>query len=92
MADKTYRNLERALESFSKQSEDMAEKVFSEEKSINYIASEIVRFLVKLQAMTEISDTERLEIFRVHEVVSNIRRIGDHAENIAGVHVGLQDE
>lgn len=83
LADKTYRNLERALESFSKQSEDMAEKVFSEEKSINYIASEIVRFLVKLQAMTEISDTERLEIFRVHEVVSNIERIGDHAENIA---------
>lgn len=81
LADKTYRNLERALESFSKQSEDMAEKVFSEEKSINYIASEIVRFLVKLQAMTEISDTERLEIFRVHEVVSNIERIGDHAEN-----------
>ena len=89
MADKTYRNLERALESFSKQSEDMAEKVFSEEKSINYIASEIVRFLVKLQAMTEISDTERLEIFRVHEVVSNIERIGgEHC----GVHVGLQDE
>ena len=83
LADKTYRNLERALESFSKQSEDMAEKVFSEEKSINYIASEIVRFLVKLQAMTEISDTERLEIFRGHEVVSNIERIGDHAENIA---------
>ena len=83
LADKTYRNLERALESFSKQSEDMAEKVFSEEKSINYIASEIVRFLVKLLAMTEISDTERLEIFRVHEVVSNIERIGDHAENIA---------
>ena len=83
LADKTYRNLERALESFSKQSEDMAEKVFSEEKSINYIASEIVRFLVMLQAMTEISDTERLEIFRVHEVVSNIERIGDHAENIA---------
>ena len=83
LADKTYRKLERALESFSKQSEDMAEKVFSEEKSINYIASEIVRFLVKLQAMTEISDTERLEIFRVHEVVSNIERIGDHAENIA---------
>ena len=83
LADKTYRNLERALESFSKQSEDMAEKVFSEEKSINDIASEIVRFLVKLQAMTEISDTERLEIFRVHEVVSNIERIGDHAENIA---------
>lgn len=83
LADKTYRNLERAMESFSKQSEDMAEKVFSEEKSINYIASEIVRFLVKLQAMTEISDTERLEIFRVHEVVSNIERIGDHAENIA---------
>ena len=83
LEDKTYRNLERAMESFSKQSEDMAEKVFSEEKSINYIASEIVRFLVKLQAMTEISDTERLEIFRVHEVVSNIERIGDHAENIA---------
>ena len=83
LADKTYRNLERALESFSKQREDMAEKVFSEEKSINYIASEIVRSLVKLQAMTEISDTERLEIFRVHEVVSNIERIGDYAENIA---------
>ena len=33
--------------------------------------------------MTEISDTERFEIFRVHEVVSNIERIVDHAENIA---------
>ena len=83
LAEKTYRNLERALESFSKQSEDIAEKVFKEEKAINYIASEIVRYLVRMQAMTEVSDTERLEIFRVHEVVSNIERIGDHAENIA---------
>ena len=41
------------------------------------------RYLVRMQAMTEVSDTERLEIFRLHEVVSNIERIGDHAENIA---------
>lgn len=83
LADKVKDNFALSVEAFFEQSEEKAEKVFREEKNIDHIAAEIIRFLVKLQAIPEVTDTDRRDIFHLHDVISNIERIGDHAENIA---------
>jgi len=75
-------NLELALEAFFEKSDTKANKVFENEKTIDFLNYSIAPKLVEINNMAlSPSDAEKVgEMFRV---VSDIERIGDHAENIA---------
>ncbi len=57
------------------------EKIMQNEKVINFLNHEISKFLVKLSGV-EMEKVDRKMIGSLHHVISDIERIGDHAENI----------
>lgn len=83
LADKANSNFHRSLEAFFEKDEVKVELCMEKEKIVDHLCSEVVGYLVKIQGMTGTTDADKLKIFRMHELVSNIERIGDHAENIA---------
>ncbi len=58
------------------------EGVYKTEKQINFINRGIQRYLVKISSLNLSRGDENL-IGALHHVVSDIERIGDHAENLA---------
>ena len=83
LADKAQTNLRIALESFFEKSEDKAQTVLENERVVNKLSGEIMSYLVRIQSVEEIPEDDRTHIFQLHESVSNIERISDHAENIS---------
>ena len=82
MAKIADQNLNLALEAFSERSEDKIDKVFEKEKTIDFLNHNIASKLVEINNMVwSTSDAGKVgEMFRT---LSDIERIGDHAENIA---------
>ena len=58
------------------------ELVAKEEKRINFITHAITHYLVQISSLNLSSDDERI-IGSLHHVVSDLERIGDHAQNIS---------
>jgi phosphate:Na+ symporter len=75
-------NLILALESLFELNEDKANKVFENEKVIDYLNDKISSMLVKINNMT-LSNPDAKKAGKMLKIISNIERIGDHAENIA---------
>ena len=75
-------NLTLALEAFFERNEDKVSKTFEKEKVIDFLNHNIASKLVEINNMVlSPSDAEKIgEMFRT---LSDIERIGDHAENIA---------
>ena len=82
MASKAKVNLEIAMEAFNTSSEKLVEKVYENEKMINFLEEEITNYLVKL-SKCELSDKEQSIVSATFYIVNDIERIGDHVENIA---------
>lgn len=62
--------------------EELLDKVFLQEKAINKLNREIIRYIVDLSSESlSISETERLNMFLY--IINDLERIGDHVENIA---------
>jgi phosphate:Na+ symporter len=83
LSDKAIANVELSLQSFFERNEEMAAKVVENEQIINRLSAEILMYLVRVQSVEEIPASDRRRIFELHEIVSNIERISDHAENIS---------
>jgi phosphate:Na+ symporter len=85
-----YENLSLSIESFFERSEEKVNLVFEREKTVNYLNHNIASELVEINNMAlSASDAERLgEMFRV---LTDIERIGDHAENIAEYTLVVKD-
>jgi len=75
-------NLSLALDSFFEGSTEKANKTFENESIINYLNQHITAKLVSINNMA-LSRYEAEEIGKMFKVLSDIERIGDHAENIA---------
>lgn len=82
MADLAYENLELAIDAYFKSDEDMLEDIYERESTINFLNHQIAGGLVQLHGKS-LSEKEREKVGMMFGVLTNIERIGDHAENIA---------
>lgn len=78
----TYDNLKLALDSFFEKNTSYAETVLETEKTINYFNHAITETLVSYSSL-DLSPKDQHTLGMMFHVVSDIERIGDHAENIA---------
>ena len=75
-------NLELAIEAFIDGDTEKAKKVLKNEKIIDYLSHNIAIKLIWINNMA-LSGYEAAKIGRMFQIVSDMERIGDHAENIA---------
>lgn len=75
-------NLEKALDALLIKDDKAAKEVFEAEKRIDYMNKEITDYLVKANQIS-LPVGDRKKLGALFHVVSDIERVGDHAENIA---------
>jgi len=71
-----------SLKAFFAKNTEKAEKVFKNEKTINWLTRKTSAKLVKMNTLA-LSPTENKRLGKMFRVLYDIERIGDHAENIA---------
>jgi phosphate:Na+ symporter len=79
-----------SLESFYEKNEDKAQKTYELEKVINYLNQQISSKLVQINNM-RLSESDAERVGRMFKTISDIERIGDHAENIAEFTILLKE-
>lgn len=84
-------NVEAAKEALFEKDEKKMEEVFEREKVINQLQHGINHYLVKL-TNTTISETEHTIVTGLFHTVSDIERVGDHAENLAELAQSLVEQ
>jgi len=89
MGKMAYDNLQLAMEALYKRDKDLAAKVFEMENTIDYLKKEITGYLNGIHS-TELSSADVKQLGQFHQVLNDIERIGDHAENIVE-HVMAED-
>ena len=75
-------NLEKALDALLTKDDKAAKEVFEVENRIDYMNKEITDYLVKANQIS-LPVGDRKKLGALFHVVSDIERVGDHAENIA---------
>lgn len=75
-------NLTTALELLRNYSEEKYEQLEKNEETIDYLNKEITRYIVGL-SVQELSAKDSSKVNHETTVISNLERIGDHAQNIA---------
>ena len=75
-------NLEKELDALLIKDDKAAKEVFEVEKRIDYMNKEITDYLVKANQIS-LPVGDRKKLGALFHVVSDIERVGDHAENIA---------
>jgi len=85
-------NLELAIEAFTEKDLEKAKRVIKNESIIDYLSHNIAIKLIWINSMP-LSIYEASRIGRMFQTVSDMERIGDHAENIAEyvIHVDNSD-
>jgi len=83
-------NLNLSLESFFERNEDKANKVLKTESVINYLNHQIVAKLIEINNMP-LSEADAERVGKMFKILSDIERIGDHAENIAEYTLTLKE-
>jgi phosphate:Na+ symporter len=84
MANLAKANVQLAMECFINNNESSLRNVYENEKVINLLEDEITSYLVKLSS-TDISEQQTKIVTSMFNVVNDIERIGDHAENLADI-------
>ncbi|MCL2681936.1 MAG: Na/Pi cotransporter family protein [Bacteroidales bacterium] len=74
-------SLNLSLEAFFEQNEDKINKTFELEKTINFLNQQIAAKLVEINNM-RLSTSDAEKVGKMFKILSDIERIGDHAENI----------
>lgn len=80
MAELAKENLERGFNAIAESSLVDREKILQVEKEINFINKGVARYLIKMSSLNLAHSDEKL-VGALHHVISDIERIGDHAEN-----------
>ncbi len=84
MGNVTYRNTKMAMEAVLEGDDKKINQVMENEKAIDKMAKIISEYLVKLNNMP-LSEAQHILINNLFYTVSDIERMGDHAENIAAL-------
>ena len=91
MGDMAEENLKLAMHCFTDGDREKIDRVYATEKYIDYLTHEITNYMVDVnQQQLPVSDS--LKIAGLFHVVSDIERIGDHAENIVDAAVQIQEQ
>lgn len=75
-------NLSLSIESFFDRDEVKAQRVFDIENDVDLFCSELAKFLVTLSAQ-KLSLDETQQVGIMFQIINDIERVSDHAENIA---------
>lgn len=84
MANLAKENVQLAMACFINNNESDIRTVYENEKLINLLEDEITSYLVKLSS-SELSEKQTIIVTSMFNVVNDIERIGDHAENLADI-------
>mgnify|MGYP001083380465 CR=1 FL=1 len=78
----TFDNTKNSIEALLENDEQMANRVFEVEKVIDKHTKVIIDYLIKITNLS-LTEKQHLIVKNLFYTVSNIERVGDHAENIA---------
>ena len=81
MGEIAFENVNRAIDAVISGSEESVQKVLKAEKTINKIQEILTEYLIKLDNQV-LNEHQKLVLNDLFYTVSDIERIGDHAENI----------
>lgn len=73
-------NLDRAMKAVLTLDVSEKEKILKTEEQINFINKGVARYLIKISALSLSKSDEKI-VGSLHHVISDLERIGDHAEN-----------
>ena len=82
MARITCQNVENSFKAVMGNDEDCVVLVLQEEKSIDRLAKKLSKYLVQVSSLS-LTEQQHMVVNHLFYTVSDIERIGDHAENIA---------
>ena len=83
MAHFAFDNLQNSLDCFFSHNTKLGEKALQGEETVDYLTGAILGKLVEMRSM-ELSPVYLNRLYRLIQVVDDIERISDHAENIVG--------
>jgi len=75
-------NLKTSYLSFVNKDEQLTQEVFSNEKIINQLETDILQYLVKL-SNKPLDEKQHIQVNSLINMINDIERVGDHADNIA---------
>ena len=81
MGEIAFENVNRAIDAVISGSDESVQKVLKAEKTINKIQEILTEYLIKLDNQV-LNEHQKLVLNDLFYTVSDIERIGDHAENI----------
>ena len=82
MSTVAYKNVELSFEAVLDNNEEKIDEVYEHEKSIDRMAKRLSDYLIKISSLS-LNDKEHTLVNHLFYSVSDIERMGDHAENIA---------
>lgn len=80
MSEMARDNLDRGMKCVLERTLSERDKVLKEEEKINFVNKGVARYLIKMQSLSLSKSDEKL-VGSLHHVISDVERIGDHAEN-----------
>ncbi|MDU6359352.1 MAG: Na/Pi cotransporter family protein [Clostridiales bacterium] len=84
-------NMKVAMQALFEKNRDKVQEVFDTEREINELQNGINQYLVKLSNIS-LTEKESLRVTNLFHIVSDIERIGDHADNIAELAVNMMED
>lgn len=83
LAGFVYDTVHMALNAFFEGDEDKAHAAIEQENEIDLLTDAITQYVVKVQKKEGLTNADQSELFDMHEIMVDLERMGDHAENIA---------
>lgn len=84
-------NVQASLDAIFEQDEAKMKEVFEREREINTLQEKLNSYLIKLSNVN-LSEKEQLKVTELFHMVSDIERVGDHADNIGELAFKLKEQ